>query len=309
MGAVMSQMALLACGLVLGFVLRRVKIMNDDVIHGMTRLVIDVTMPCMIVAAVITRDSLPDIPTIGMIFAAAWGMYAVILAVAFVVPYLFRLDKSKFGTYRFMTVFGNTGFLGFPLCAAVFGQQSVLYASIFNIPFNILCFTVGILMLSQDHSKSAAQQFKECSKQLVSPTLISCFAALTLALLGVCDVGTPGMIMKTFGDMTTPAALLILGANLSNVPAKTLVSHLRPFMLAATRLILVPLLVFFIFRNIITDPVVLGVLVVTCGMPVATNGTLLCVRYGGDLDTIVSCTFITTVLSIATIPLLVSIVV
>ena len=80
-------------------------------------------------------------------------------------------------------------------------------------------------------------------------------------------------------------------------------------MLAATRLILVPLLVFFIFRNIITDPVVLGVLVVTCGMPVATNGTLLCVRYGGDLDTIVSCTFITTVLSIATIPLLVSIVV
>ncbi|MDD7430344.1 MAG: AEC family transporter, partial [Coriobacteriaceae bacterium] len=143
----MSQMALLACGLLLGFVLRRVKIMNDDVIHGMTRLVIDVTMPCMIIAAVITRDSLPDVGTIGMIFACAWGMYALVLAVAFIVPYVFRLDKSKFGTYRFMTVFGNTGFLGFPLCAAIFGQQSVLYASIFNIPFNILCFTIGIMML------------------------------------------------------------------------------------------------------------------------------------------------------------------
>lgn len=309
MDAVMSQMALLACGLALGFILRRTGIMNDDMIKGMTRLVIDVTMPCMIIAAVITRESLPDAPTIGMIFACAWGMYAVIMAVAFVIPYLFRLDKSKFGTYRFMTVFGNTGFLGFPLCAAIFGQQSVLYASIFNIPFNILCFTVGILMLSQDHTKTMRQQLKECSRQLISPSLIACFIALALALMGVCNVGTPGMIVDTFGDMTTPAALIILGANLSKVPAKSLVSHIRPYMLATTRLILVPLLMFFIFRNFISDPIVLGVLVLTTGMPVATNGTLLCVRYGGDLDTIVSCTFITTVCSIATIPLLVSIVV
>lgn len=308
MDAVMSQMALLACGLALGFILRRTGIMNDDMIKGMTRLVIDVTMPCMIIAAVITRESLPDAGTIGMIFACAWGMYAVIMAVALVIPYLFRLKRRQFGTYRFMTVFGNTGFLGFPLCAAIFGQQSVLYASIFNIPFNILCFTIGILMISQDESKTAGQQLRECSKQLISPSLIACFAALALALLNVCNVGTPGMIVDTFGDMTTPAAMLILGANLSKVPAKSLVSHIRPYMLATTRLILVPLLVFFVFRNIISDPIALGVMTLTTGMPVATNGTLLSIRYGGDVDTIVACTFITTVCSIATIPLLVSVV-
>ena len=54
------------------------------------------------------------------------------------------------------------------------------------------------------------------------------------------------------------------------------------------------------------DPFLLAVIVVISGMPVATNGTMLCYQYGGDSKTMAQGTFVTTVLSVVTIPLLVA---
>ncbi len=286
-----------------GFLARKTHIMNDKFDGMLSHLILTITLPCMIVSSVITRDTLPDPLTILTIFGAACASYVVIMAIALIVPYFFHLKPSKRGTYSFMMAFGNVGFIGFPVLGSIFGSQAILYGAIFNIPFNILVFTIGVMMLSESEG-SVLDQLKASAKNLLSPCLISCFAAMILALLGVSHTGIVGDALAEIGGFTTPAALLIIGSSLAKVPVLTMITHFRTYIMAAFRLLIIPFCVWLVFRGIISDPLLLGVVVITSGMPVATNGTLLCLRYGGDLPTITRGTFVTTVLSIVTIPLL-----
>ena len=63
-----------------------------------------------------------------------------------------------------------------------------------------------------------------------------------------------------------------------------------------------------LFRLVPVDPMLIDIMVVLCAMPVATNGTMLCYQYGGDSRTMAQGTFVTTVLSIITIPILVMVI-
>ena len=68
------------------------------------------------------------------------------------------------------------------------------------------------------------------------------------------------------------------------------------------------LIVWALFRLVPVDPMLIDIMVVLCAMPVATNGTMLCYQYGGDSRTMAQGTFVTTVLSIITIPILVMVI-
>ena len=50
------------------------------------------------------------------------------------------------------------------------------------------------------------------------------------------------------------------------------------------------------------DPLILGVAVAQMAMPAAVNGSMLCLEFGGDADAMAQSIFLTTVLSIVTIP-------
>lgn len=305
--AIEYQMIVLFLAMALGFVARKLHVMSEESDKMLSRLVLTITLPCTILASVLTRDSLPDPATIGTILLFSCLAFALVLAIAFAVPLLFGLNPSKRGTYSFMLAFGNTGFLGYPVLEAVFGREAVLYGAIFNIPFNILVFTAGVMMLSQSE-RSLKEQVREGARNLISPSLIACLATMALALLNVTDIGVFGEAIDTMGSMTTSAALLIIGSSLATVPVKTMVTHFRTYIMAAFRLLIIPVCIWLAFSPFVADPLLLGVLVVVNGMPVATNGTILCLRYGGDLNTIIRGTFVTTALSLVTIPVLAALV-
>lgn len=286
-----------------GFTLRKLKIMEESFDSQLSKLVLDLALPCMIIAAVLSNDNLPDEATIGTILFFSFACYFVMLAVAVILPILLRFKKSDRGAYRFMMVFGNTGFIGFPVLASLFGQGAILYAAIFNIPFNLFVFTIGVLLLS-DSEGSLKERLLANAKNILSPTLIACLAAVFLALLRITDTGIIGQTFNIVGQMTTPAALLIIGSSLARYPLFDMVTNIRVYLATAIRLLLMPLVMYFIFSPFITDPLLLGTILILSGMPVATNGALICIRYGGNLKLILQGTFVSTILSLITIPVL-----
>ena len=105
--------------------------------------------------------------------------------------------------------------------------------------------------------------------------------------------------------ITTPAALMIIGSSLAELPFREMFSNVKVYLFAICRLLILPLLTYFIFGLFVKDnSLLLGVAVVIAGMPVATNGTMLCLEYGADEKLMAQGTFITTLLSVITIPLL-----
>ena len=143
-------------------------------------------------------------------------------------------------------------------------------------------------------------------RTFLTPTMLSCCAAIVLALAGIHNVPVLGSALDTLGSMTTPAALLVVGSQLANLSLRELVGDMRLWVSCATRLVAMPLFNWAVLSLIVDDPLVLGILVVTTAMPVANVGTMLCQKYDADTPTVLRGTFWTTLFSIATIPVLVT---
>lgn len=306
-----EQMLILFLLLVAGIVARRCKLMNDTFDTMLSALVMNVALPAMILSSVLGGSGLPTGRTIGTIFLASACAFVVIIALAELLPRLLyrKLSASARATHSFMIAFGNVGFIGLPVLGAIFGPQAVFYGAVNNIPYNIAMFTVGMGMFkragaSDEEQPSLSVRVKNTLRSLVNPCMVASFASVALALLGITDAnGIIGQSCSYLGQFTLPASMLIVGSSLAKMSLKSMLGHLLPYITAFLRLLVVPAVLFAIFHFFIGDALVLGVLVVGSAMPVATLGAMFCLLYGGDMETMMRGTFLSTVFSIITIPL------
>ena len=299
---VFSQMAMLFLIVAAGYAAKKVGWMDDGIDRGLSKLVLTVPLPAMILAATLDAESVPSLEQLGSGFVFSLVCYVIMIIAAFALTFILRIHRGNQGVFRYMMLFGNVGFIGYPVCSAIFGSESLIYVSIFQIPFNLLCFTLGIWFIAQDNDYGVKVKFS--LKNFLSPCFVCCFAAVILTLLGVHSVPVLGETLSTLGSMTTPASLLIIGSSLANLPLKELIGGGKLWISSFSRLLVIPAAIWFVLHFFVSDPVLLGTLIVLCGMPVATNGTMFCYEYGGNAKTMAQATFITTVFSLVTIPVL-----
>ncbi len=298
------QMIVMFVAMAMGYLARKTNVMNDDFDRGLSDLVLGITLPCMIIGSVLSSEHLPGAQTIGMVFGFSCAAFLVMFLIAFVVPFVLRLPVDKRGVYRYAMIFGNVGFIGIPVLSSIFGPDAVLYVAILNIPFNVFVFTIGLMLIAGGEGGTVQERLVQAGVALRSPATLSSLLAVVLALLGITHVPIVGDALETVGDLTVPAALLIVGSSLAKMPLKRVLSNPHAYLVALVRVALVPAALLAVFSQfIVGSPLMLGVIVITNGMPVATNGTLFCVRYGGDLEAMTQTTFISTVLSLVSIPL------
>jgi len=216
-------------------------------------------------------------------------------------------DKANRGLLNFMAVFSNCGFMGFPVITSIFDPPAVYYVALFNIPFNILVFSIGIYMISSKKAPSdgtgASSGFDP--KLLINPTLIVALLAIPIALTGIRPPMIITDVLKITGNMTAPGGMLVIGATLAYVPFKSIVSEWRIFPVTLLKLIVIPVLTWLILKQIITNDLLLGILVVISGMPTAAMASMLAIEYGGNEKAASAGVFLTTLLCGITVPLIV----
>lgn len=213
-----------------------------------------------------------------------------------------------------MMMFGNVGFLGFAVLAAIFDDNAVLYAAVFNIVFNVVLFSLGVFFVAGDdeqtrEKRSVKMQLKALGRTLTKPVMLASYAAMALALLHITDNGPIGQTCSILGGMTVPAAMLIIGSTLAKMPVREMLFDGWSYLTTLIRLIVVPVGAYFVFGLFVSDPYLLAILVLLAAMPAASNGTMLCLAYDGDTRTMSRGTFLTTVFSLITLPVIALIVV
>ena len=208
-----------------------------------------------------------------------------------------------------MTAFANVGFIGYPVTQAIFGDEAIFYTCVFNLPFNFLAFSVGVVFIQKSAALMRGEDVSGVKaaiswKTLLTPCLVTSIIAIILAFTGIKAPAIIGDTCKMLGDITTPAALMVIGSSLADMPVKEMFSNGKIYLFAAFRLLILPMAVFFLYRMFVTDTLLLGVCVIISAMPVATNGTMLCLQYNADEKLMAQGTFITTLASLVTIPVL-----
>ena len=301
-----STMIILFIIVACGFLARKLGWTDDRFDSGLTKLIMSISCPALILDSVLGNTDLPDATFILNILVISIATYIPILLVAWIAPKLYRAPRESQGAHQFTIAFGNTGFIGFAVVGAIIGSNAVLYASMYNIIFNLVIFSFGAMFVASSGTVkvSMREHFYKLLTQLRSPAMIACFVALVLALFGITDNnGIIGRTCDMLGAMTPPASMLVIGSTLAKYHFKDMLGNWRIYPTALIRLLGVPAIFWFVGGLLTNDMFLLGVLALESAMPAAALGTMFCIMYGGDLKTMSQGMFVTTILSVITIPL------
>lgn len=291
-------MAVLFIILAVGFVIGKCAILTADGNRVLTRVVLFIGLPCTVLNSVFGYQ--PDV-IIGdtlLYLLMCFLSFGVAFAIAIPLVRISRGDKKNHGLLTYMSVFSNCGFMGFPVAIAIFGMASGLFTAMYNIAFNVLSFSVGIMLVAGWGGK-----FKP--KLLLNPPLIASLLAIPIAFTGFSPPFVVAETVRIAGGITTPGAMLVIGASLSYIPLKNVFSEWRIWLSAALRLALIPLVVWLVFKPFIADELMLGVLVVMSAMPSAAQSAMFAIQYDGNEQIASAGVFVSTLLCVVTIPVLV----
>ena len=288
---------------VVGYVAGKLDYMGGTFDKRLSKLVIDITCPALILSSAMGGD-LPDRRYILPLLGISIFTYFVLTGLALLLSRFVARRKEDEGIVGFAMIFGNVGFMGYPVVASIYGHQAVFYAAVLNVVNTFAVFTIGTMMVT---GGEGATQERFNKKVLYSTPMLSAYLSMLIVALGI--DGIPEFIsqpLTMIGNITVPAALLIIGSSMSHLSLRALLGNVTVYTTTLLRLVVLPLGMFFLCRALGFDAFSTSINTVVIAMPVATYGTILCLRYGRDTTLMAEVTFITTLLSMLTIPLLVS---
>ena len=291
-------MVILFTIVVLGYALCKLGYMGDKFDQKLSSIVIDVTCPALILSSVMGAE-LPDRSLILPLLGIGFLTYILLLVFGFWVPRFVAKSRDEQGMIGFALMFANVGFIGYPIVSAIFGPKAVFYAALLNIPNTFFIFTAGVMLVKGEHNMKSLS-----AKVLFSPAMIAAFVAALMVAFGV---RTPDIIARPVtmvGNITIPAALMVIGSSMARLPLKEIIGSPKVYVASLLRLVVVPLSVYFLFRFCGVSDVINNINTVIIAMPVASYGTMFCLKYGRNPSLMTEMTFITTLGSILTIPLI-----
>ena len=294
----LEVMVVLFIIVILGYVACKLGYMGDKFDKKLSSIVVDITCPLLVLSSVM-GDELPDRTLILPLLGVGFLTYILLLVFGFWVPRLITKNHDDQGMIGFALMFANVGFIGYPIVSSIFGPHAVFYADLLNMPNTFFIFTAGVMLIKGEYS---LKQFNP--KVLVSPAMLGAFLAAIIVALGI---HTPDIIARPVtmvGNITVPAALMIIGSSMAKLPIREIIGSPKVYITALLRLTIVPLSIYFLFKAYGVSDLVNNINTVVIAMPVASFGTMFCLKYGRNPSLITETTFITTLGSIITIPLI-----
>jgi predicted permease len=192
--------------------------------------------------------------------------------------------------------------MGFPLMTAIYGNEGLIYTTMVNVAFNVLCYTLGLAMFT--NGKNPKKGFREKLIQIaLNPPIIVTIIAFAFFLL---SLRLPGAIeggVSLMAGMTAPLSMLIVGSILAKGDIKKVFFGWKMYVVIAFRLLIIPLVVFFAVRPFMGDPVALGATVLLSATPPAAITVIYAEQYGGDSKLASQMIFVSTILSLLTAPM------
>ena len=228
-------------------------------------------------------------------------MFILVIILPVAAFLMIRRIKTNQGLYLFMIMYPNVGFIGFPLMQSIFGSEAILATAIINMGFNLSLFTLGIVAINYGENKLTSFDLKK----IFSPGVISSILAV---LIYTFKLTFPYVIVEpinSIGMMTTPLAMLVIGATLSVYHLKDIFSDYTVYLFTLLIDLIIPILFYSVILLFIKDSMIRGITLIILAMPVA-NGAVLFARSNGQDEFLAAKTvFISTMLAIFTIPSLV----
>lgn len=305
---VIQQVAVLFLLIVVGYGVKKLNVVSDKINNEISSLVINVTLPAFLLTAMGASFSKEKLFNSGWLLVIAFAIYLCAILCSYIFVKFMKIEGRNKDIYQYVIVFANTGYMGYPVTAAVFGKEGVFYAAIYNLAFTTLIWTFGVYLMKRTDNSETERSIKNIMKKMMSPALVAVVVGFTLFLF---SVEIPPTIFKTLeiiGGATTPLSMMFIGFILAEIPLRDFGDGKNMAVVTLVRLIILPLLVLVVLKAMGVSGYLLSIPVLITAMPAAANTAILSAKYNNDYKLASKLIFVTTLLSIVTIPLIIGLV-
>lgn len=269
-----------------------VKVGFEYRIQFVTRLGMTLAVPALIFVALMKSEV--DLAALGRLTVASVVAYGGIGLAGGALLAVLRLDQRS---YLAPFMFGNTGNLGLPLALFAFGQPGLERAVVLLAVSAVLSFTIGIWLVA-----GRGSTLKILKEPMIWATLLG-------ALFLWMGWETPRFLTNTLeliGQMAIPLMLITLGVAVARLtPGRVGIA----IGLSVIKLVLCASIAWGVGRFFQLDEISFGVLVLQIATPVAVTAYLLAEKYGADSEAVAGFVVVSTLTSVAGLPLLLALLV
>ena len=275
---------------------RHWRVMDAQGHKQLTNLVFNLVLPCMLFTSAVRTDFQEIGGQAAIAFLAGLLVPLPAFVIGQVAGWLGQVSEPRQQVIRVSTALANTAFFGIPVCAALWGEQGALLAGFYDLGITIPMFILGPL------GYAVRPNWRNLAKAFVNPIVIGMSAGIAINLLGIRIPEALLAPVALVGSMTTPLALILVGMML-DVSSLRRVEVPPLLVLASSRLLVVPLVIWLIVVLLGLEKGTQQVIVMQSAMPASVLGTLMAFEYHSDGEFAVQGNLTTVVLSIVTLSL------
>ena len=292
---VVSQVAILLMLMLIGVLLTKFQVLKENAIKSITDLVLYTVTPCVIIKSFVRKFEVSALKNLLISF-----LIAILVHIGFILlsRIIFRTKEvSRRKVLQFAVIFSNCGYMSLPLQEALLGDNGVFYGSSFIAIFNLFIWSYGILLMSGD------KKYLTPKKMIINPGIIGLTLGLIVFLF---SVPLPKVIYEPISYMAslnTPLPMIIIGYHLTK---SKIFKGRAGFLAIAVRLVLFPMIALAIMYLCGIRGDLFVSVVISCCAPTAAITTMFSDKFGCETALSVNLVSLSTIISLITIPLIVT---
>lgn len=280
--------------MLVGLLLSKKKIITQEGERTLSALILKVVLPCSIITSFLGEVTPQKLWQSLNIFLLSLGIQ---VASYFLARILYLKCAPEHRTVmQYATICSNSGTMGTPVAEGIFGQEGVFLSAIFLIPLRVAMWTLGIAFFSGKWEKGVVR------RTLTHPCIVAVFLGIVLMLTQAQLPPLAIDCLKTVGTCNAALSMILIGSIMGRMDLK-LLWHRDTLYFSMVRLLLLPAAVLLACTVLGLPPMVRNVAVVLTAMPAGSTTSILALQHGGDAPFASAITALTTVLSLAAVPL------
>ncbi|WP_294159381.1 AEC family transporter [uncultured Collinsella sp.] len=282
----------------IGFVLGRKGVLSQETCDQLIDLLFMVIMPASIIQAFEVEFAADVISQVGMTFCISCGIQLFYWCWNQV--FYRRSDDGHRCCMRYATMVSNAALIGMPVASAYLGQRGLMLAAIFLIPHRVLMWSYGLSMFADGEDKRGMLGV------MTHPCVLATIFGFAVMILYGAGLELPGIfasVVSALSGCSTALGMMIIGVMLSGHGVRGSFDR-ETLVFSAYRLLVIPVIVAGALYMLSLDALPAQVCILLTGMPAASTTAILARKYDKDAAFASQLVMVSTLLSVATIPLL-----
>ncbi|WP_207750875.1 AEC family transporter [Candidatus Sarcina troglodytae] len=293
-----------------GYFLQKYKWFGPDFSKGISKLVVNVGLPCSIFTGILANLTVGSLGNLGIGLIFPFGTVIVSYIIAFILMKVFKIRPERRGIFLNGVANANTIFVGMPLNIALFGEASIPYYLVCYISNTISTWVIGIIIMSatDPHKEPGKKSFNW--KKVLTPPLVGFIIGLIFLIFSIPVPDFINSALKYLGAFVTPLALIYIGIMLYNAGLKNMRLDRDSILALVGRFVICPIIIIVLIMigtgafGIVMPSIEKNSFIVQSATPMLAVLPILADQYHGDVKYATNITTISTVLFIVVVPVL-----